>query len=284
MSEPEDTMSLQRKVAARDGVRKGARSRQHKVVPAKSDSKKAQQSLETRERLLDAAEELFANFGLYGVTVRNVSEHVGVDSALIPYYFGTKRGMFDAVFARRAETINSARMEAMAAYEASVGGQVTVEGVLRAFLSPILENDRHQDPGWRNFSALVALANNSKEWGGEMMSRYFDSVIHRLIQLLRKAMPDAKPADLYWSYQMLSGSLMVIQASTGRIELLSNDECRSDDVDAFSDRLIDYAAAGFRAVCKPGPTTAPKRKKAAPGARKTARASTRAKRSPAKSR
>ena len=49
----------------------------------------------------------------------------------------------------------------------------------------------------------------------------------------------------------LSGSLMVIQASTGRIELLSNGECRSDDVDAFSDRLVEYAAAGFRALCQP---------------------------------
>ena len=243
-------MSLQRKVGGKEGMRKGSRSRQHKITSAKADTKKAQQSLETRERLLDAAEDLFANFGLYGVTVRNVSEHVGVDSALIPYYFGTKRGMFDAVFARRAESINSARLAAMADYEASVGGKVTVEGAIRAFLAPIFENDRHENVGWRNFSALVALANNSKEWGGEMMSRYFDSVIHRLIELLRKAMPDAKSADLYWSYQMLSGSLMVIQASTGRIELLSGGKCSSDDVDAFSERLIEYAAAGFRAVCK----------------------------------
>lgn len=250
----EKNVSLQRRIAEKDGVREGARSRQHKIAPAKAKSKKAQQSLETRDRLLDAAEELFAHFGLYGVTVRNIAEHAGVDSALIHYYFGTKRGMFDAVFARRAEAINAARLLSMDDYEEQVGTAITVEGALRAFLHPILENDRQADAGWRNFSALVALANNTKEWGGEMMSRYFDSVIHRLIDLLRKAMPDAKPVDLYWSYQMLSGSLMVIQASTGRIELLSNGECRSDDVDAFSDRLVEYAAAGFRALCQPDRT------------------------------
>lgn len=243
-------MNLQRKIATKGGVRTGSRSRQHKPGSSRTTAKKARQSLETRERLLDAAEELFANFGLYGVTVRNVAQRAGVDSALIPYYFGSKRGMFDAVFARRAEAINEARMASMQAYEAKVGNAVTVEGSIQAFLAPILENDRHQDPGWRNFSALVALANNSKEWGGEMMSRYFDHVIHRLIELLHKAMPDAELADLYWSYQMFSGSLMVIQASTGRIELLSNGTCSSDDVDAFSQRLVDYAAAGFRAVCE----------------------------------
>ncbi|MBA2920582.1 TetR family transcriptional regulator [Sphingomonas sp. MAH-20] len=244
--------SLQRRAAARDAQRLGKRSRQHQPaapVSRSRTSKKAQQSQETRDRLLDAAEELFARHGLYGVTVRNVAQHAEVDTALIHYYFGTKRGMFDAVFDRRTQGVNQTRMAAMDAYEAASAGNITVEGAIRAFLQPILEKDRNADQGWRNYSALVAMANNSKEWGGEMMSRLFDHVIRRLIALLKKAMPDASDEDLYWSYQMLSGSLMVIQASTGRIELLSGGLCRSDDVDAFGERLVQYAAAGFRAVC-----------------------------------
>lgn len=244
--------SLQRRVGDREGKRLGKRSRQHQADKPTAPSKKSQQSLETRERILDAAEGLFARHGLYGVTVRNVADTAAVDTALIHYYFGTKRGLFDGVFERRAADINAARLAAMEAYEASCDGHVTTEGALRAFLQPILERDRQGDTGWRNYSALVALANNSKEWGGEMMSRLFDDVIHRLIDLLRRAMPDARAEDLYWSYQMLSGSLMVLQASTGRVELLSNGLCRSDDVDAFGERLVHYAAAGFEALCRPG--------------------------------
>lgn len=243
--------SLQRRAATRVGKRVGPRSRQHKASDSgpEPSSKKAQQSLETRERILDAAEELFARHGLYGVTVRNVAQHAGFDTALIHYYFGTKRGMFDAVFARRADGINRARLESMDAYERQCRGNVTVEGAIRAFLKPVLDNDRTAEKGWRNFSALVALANNSKEWGGEMMSRYFDHVIHRLIDLLRKALPEASDEDLYWSYQMLSGSLMVIQAATGRIELLSGGLCHSGNVDEFGERLVQYSAAGFKKVC-----------------------------------
>lgn len=243
--------SLQRRAGKRNAKRIGKRSRQHQAPTSAQQgrSKKAKQSAGTRARLLNSAEALFARHGLYGVTVKNIAQRARVDTALVHYYFGTKRGIFDAVFQRRADGINQARLDAMDAYEAANPDKVTVEGAIRAFLKPIFDEDRRADKGWRNFSTLVALANNSQEWGGEMMSRYFDGVVHRLIELLRKALPQAKDEDLYWSYQMMSGSLMVVQAETGRIELLSGGLCHSEDVDEFGDRLVEYAAGGFLAVC-----------------------------------
>lgn len=219
--------------------------------PKSALNQKEQQSAKTRNLILDAAEELFARHGLYGVTVRNIADSATVDTALIHYYFGTKIEVFHAVFERRSGTINEARMQSMIDYEKEMAGDITVEGAIRAFLEPIFNNDRQNDQGWQNYSALVALANNSQEWGGEMMSQYFDKVIHHLIGLLRKAMPNANDQDLYWAYQMFSGSLMVIQANTGRIELLSDKKCKSDDVDAFGERLIAYTSAGFKAICEP---------------------------------
>ena len=242
--------SLQRRVAMRGASPAKARAAKVTTGTAITGSKR-QRSEETRQKILDAAEALFARHGLYGVTVRNVADMAGVDTALIHYYFDTKLGLFEAVFERRSGSINQARLQAMKDYEEQCRARITVEGAVRAFLRPIFEEDRQADEGWRNYSQLVALANNSQEWGGEMMSRYFDHVIHRLIALLRLALPDAKEEDLYWSYQMLSGALMVIQASTGRIERLSGGLCRSDDVESFGDRLVEFASAGFRAVCDP---------------------------------
>jgi len=230
------------------------RKRSYRGVTKKSKSapnKKERQSTKTRNLILDAAEGLFARHGLYGVTVRDLADSAAVDTALVHYYFGTKTEVFHAVFKRRSGTINEARMQSMSRYEEEAAGDLTVEGAIRAFLEPIFDNDRQNDRGWRNYSALVAMANNSQEWGGEMMSQYFDKVIHRLIDLLRKAIPGANDQDLYWAYQMFSGSLMVIQANTGRIELLSKRKCRSDDVDAFGERLIAYTSAGFKAICEP---------------------------------
>jgi AcrR family transcriptional regulator len=210
---------------------------------------RAQKSLETRDRILDVAEQAFSRHGFDGVTLRAVARAAGVDTALLHYYFDSKRGLFDAVFLRRAEVLNKDRMDALDRYEAQAGDQVTVEGAVAAFLDPVLERCANAGAGWRAYFALVAVVNNTPVWGGETMTRYFDPVIHRLISVVRKALPKAREEDLFWSYHMLSGSLTLTLAETGRIDTLSKGICRSDDITAVAPRMIAYASAGFRAVC-----------------------------------
>ena len=210
---------------------------------------RAEKSLATRERILDVAEGEFSRHGFDGVTLRTVAREAGVDTALLHYYFDTKKGLFDAVFLRRAEVLNQDRLEALDRYERSTGDAMTVEGIMEAFLNPVLERCATAGPNWRNYFALIGVVNNTPVWGGETMTRYFDPVIHRLIAVLRRALPQAREEDLFWSYNLLSGSLTLTLAETGRIDTLSGGVCRSDDIAAVAPRMVRYAAAGFRAVC-----------------------------------
>ena len=68
---------------------------------------KAQAAGETRDLILDAAEDLFSKHGFYGVTIREVAREAGVDTALVHYYFAAKRALFDAVFLRRGTQTGS---------------------------------------------------------------------------------------------------------------------------------------------------------------------------------
>src|SRR6266481_94572 len=90
----------------------------HRALLEDKSSKRTQRSLATSERILDCAEELFAKHGIYGVTMREIAELANVDTALLHYYFESKRGVFDSVFARRADVLNSERMREMDRYEA----------------------------------------------------------------------------------------------------------------------------------------------------------------------
>lgn len=52
---------------------------------------------DTRDKLLLAALELFGQFGFEGVSTRKLAERAGVNLQAINYYFGTKRGLYNAV-------------------------------------------------------------------------------------------------------------------------------------------------------------------------------------------
>jgi AcrR family transcriptional regulator len=208
------------------------------------------EGLDLRRAILDAAEQLFSAHGFYGVTTRQVAAEAGVDTALIHYYFDSKRGLFDAVFARRAEILNLERSAALSAYEAANAGALTARGVIAAFIDPLVERALRGEAGWKNYFRLVALVNNTPAWGGETMHRFFDPVVHQFIDTLRRALPDAELRDLYWGYQFLTGSMMLALSETGRIDQLSEGLCRSNDLEAARTRLFDYCAAGFEAIVK----------------------------------
>ncbi len=178
-------------------------------------------AVEMREHLLDHAEAHFSRHGFYGVTIREVARTAHVDPALVHYYFDTKRKLFDAVFLRRAEVVNAERMRSMEDYARAAGEHITIEGSIEAFLDPIRRRSIEGDPGWKNYFRLVALVNNSQEWGGETMARYFDPVIRKLIDLLRTCMPEASDENFFWCYHFLSGALTLSFSETGRIDRLS---------------------------------------------------------------
>jgi AcrR family transcriptional regulator len=202
-----------------------------------------------RNVILDAAEALFSVHGFHGVTVRQAAEEAGVDPALLGYYFDSKRGLFDAVLLRRAEIANANRLLSMARYE-SEAAPLTVEGCLQAFFEPILKLWETGGAGWKNYLRLIALVNNTPTWGGETMTHFFDPVIQKLIDLLRKALPHTSDAELYWSYHFVSGALSLSFAETGRIDHLSGGKCRSGDVQAVRERMAAFLAPGFLELSK----------------------------------
>jgi AcrR family transcriptional regulator len=200
----------------------------------------------TRQRLLDAAERLFAEKGFYGVTVRAIATASESDPALVAYYFGGKRELFDAVLLRRAEKLNTIRLARLEACEREAGpAGPSVEEIIEAFTEPLLDRSANGGPGWKSYFALIGQVTNSPEWGAAVMSKYFDPIVHRFLNALQRALPDAPEEELYWSYHFLSGALVLTFAETGRVDSLSGGLCHSTDLVAVHERLPQFIAAGF---------------------------------------
>ena len=210
----------------------------------------ARKAEETRERILDAAEALFAKRGFDGVTVRQIMSEAGADVALAYYHFKSKRDLFDAVLLRRVDTLNDLRLKALEQVEQRYGDdQPSVEEIIAAFTEPLLEILENDPDEWRDYMALIAQINNSPEWGGELMTRYFDPLVSRFLDAIRKVLPDCDEEDLFWSYHFLSGALTLTFAETGRLDNLSDGLCHSSDMQAAKARMSRFIAAGFLALC-----------------------------------
>lgn len=60
---------------------------------------------EKQMRIMEAAEELFAEKGFDGTSVRDIAEEAGVNLAMISYYFGSKERLMESLFKYRGESI-----------------------------------------------------------------------------------------------------------------------------------------------------------------------------------
>jgi AcrR family transcriptional regulator len=203
----------------------------------------------TKDKLMDAAEKLFARRGFHAVSLRDITSDADVKLALVNYHFGTKKKLLAEVIERRGHVLNDERRRRLIEERLKAAPQApSTEAVVGAFLNPILDRLAHAGPGWHSYFSLLAYVNNSPEWGRTLMGKTFNAVVREFIQAVMDSLPGSAPEDIYWGYNFLTGALTLSLAETGRLDMLSNGLCRSDDVAALRARLGPYVAGGLRAL------------------------------------
>src|ERR1043165_3486317 len=117
---------------------------------------------ETRTRILDAAEELFMQHGFEGTSMRLLTTQAGVNLAAVNYHFGSKDALIEAVFRRRLDPINAARIAELDRLEKEARERnpaapvrLAAEAVIRAFVGPSLRLMEDAKGGGRNFIRLL---------------------------------------------------------------------------------------------------------------------------------
>ena len=88
----------------------------------------------TKERILGAAEELFARNGFAGASLRELTASAKVNLAAVNYHFGSKDNLINEVFRRRLDELSTHRLEALQA--ARDKAKPTLEDILAAFIHP----------------------------------------------------------------------------------------------------------------------------------------------------
>ena len=86
------------------------------------------QHFSTKDRILHAAEELFAQQGFASTSLRQVTSRADVNIAAVNYHFGSKDNLVNEVFRRRMDEMSAQRLEALKAATRNVPGQLEPVG------------------------------------------------------------------------------------------------------------------------------------------------------------
>jgi len=170
----------------------------------------AKSETDTKERLLDAAEALFARHGCHATSVRAITREAGANLAAVGYHFGSKEALIQAVIDRRLAPLNEARLtglEAVVSAAAAEARRPRVDALLRAFIEPTI-HFRTRDPKERDFIAFVARLVHEPEPGAR--DHFFGRmrpVFERFLPALCAALPEVAPEVVQWRFHFCIGAM-----------------------------------------------------------------------------
>lgn len=206
----------------------------------------AESTTSTPERILQAAERLFSQRGIDGVSLREITAAAGVNSAAAHYHFGSKEAVLEELFARRARPIADRREQLLGQLALDRQGRPVLEDVLRAFLEPAL--DALNTPDGIAFTLLRArMVFEREEVKREALGKAFDHSSEMALKALAKALPRLSREDLYWRFHFVLGSMVYTMAVPGRIESITRGGIDTTDARSALEHLVRFAAAGLRA-------------------------------------
>jgi AcrR family transcriptional regulator len=201
---------------------------------------------ETRNRIIEVAEGLFAHRSYTAVSMREITAEAGVGLSAINYHFGTKEAMFKAVFLRRARELNRERAKLMeGAEQRANGGVVPLRELLFALLRPGIRWSF--DSGGRSLFVQF-LMRCQMDQSSPLHEIFYNDFEHlrRFIPNFMRVLPELTEQDILWRLHFTLGALHYTITDLKRLDKMSDGTCDITQFEHTLERIVTYAEAGFR--------------------------------------
>ncbi|MCA8978696.1 MAG: TetR/AcrR family transcriptional regulator [Planctomycetes bacterium] len=215
-------------------------------------------SPDTKQRILDTAERLFADKGFAETSLRTLTQEAQVNLAAVHYHFGSKERLFAEILGRIVAPVNAERMRRFDALRAG-GEGLRLEAVIEAFLAPAIEFTSDDSVRARHLRQLISRMQMHRESMHDELLAIFGEVVNRFSGLLLQSLPHLDPATLCWRIHFLIGSMCFTFNDPKGIEQLSRGLCRVDDGPSFLDQMVAAFAGAFRAPAPENAVQTPSR-------------------------
>ncbi len=173
---------------------------------------------ETRVRLLDAAERLFADRGFAGTLLRAIARAAGTSVSATNYHFGSKQELLRETLRRRVEPVTRRRLERLGELEAHTAPAApSLEEVLDAFLRPLFESSDELNAARAGARFVAArLYAESPALVATLKRELFGDITERYLPALARALPERSPGQIALGFQFVIG--VMVHVISGHLE------------------------------------------------------------------
>jgi AcrR family transcriptional regulator len=216
---------------------------------------------DTMNRILDAAEELFAEKGVAATSVRNITEKAGVNVAAVNYHFDSKENLIRSVIDRRAVKLDDGRGRALDAVDARAAAEnrtPTVHELVDAMITPVFYLARGDQAQWQHFVRFISRI----PWEPQVEELTPPDSTLRLFErfaiALERALPEPNTLRRRWRIAFMRAvtqqTLMIIATvQSGRIPkgMPFADLAKNTPLEVIHRELIEFITAGLEAAPPP---------------------------------
>jgi TetR/AcrR family transcriptional regulator, regulator of cefoperazone and chloramphenicol sensitivity len=194
----------------------------------------------TRERLLDAALEVFARDGFRGATIERICRRAGANIAAAHYHFGDKRRLYAAVFAH-AERI--ARADGVAP-EIAGPPAARLRAHVASFLHRLLDPDR---PAWMAQLLAHELIDPTPALD-RLVRRRMRANHEQIAGCIRELVPVASPDAVRFATLSVIAQCVFYRHSAAIVSRLYPDLDPAREVDRIADHVMRFSLAGIEGL------------------------------------
>ena len=203
-----------------------------------------------RDRLLDAAEELFCEHGFEGASIRDIAAIAKCNIASVNYYFGGKEKLYEEVWRRHLIPMRDTRIVSINKVMSQSDGKPKLEELLKAFadafIGPMVDDNRS-----RQFNTLMA-----REWIDRRLpaNMFLDDVIKPTMTAMQKALVNACPgldeSKIPLVVVSITGQLVHVAHIKTMLEQVSDSALPIFNLAEAIDHIVKFSAAGIRAYAE----------------------------------
>ncbi|MHA7878244.1 MAG: TetR/AcrR family transcriptional regulator [Saccharospirillum sp.] len=203
---------------------------------------------DTVTRILDSAEQLFAEKGFSETSLRMITTRAKVNLAAVNYHFGSKKDLIQAVFARFLTPFCNKLDKELNALVAN-NSEPSLHDVLGVLADTMLTGVQTSGNASKLsvFMRLLGLAYTQAQGHLRRFLRdNYNVTYSRFILYLRNAHPELSPREIFWRIHFAIGACVFTMSSIEVLrEMARADTGEDSGIDEVMRQLIPFLAAAL---------------------------------------